>query len=94
MKPMIFGMPLALMQQIPELDNLTKAVERQKDRTAFAQLVVKNLGNPAALLAAVAAHKPGKAKTTQQNSRRLQALLRGVQLPPSKPRNVTTPTRL
>lgn len=89
-RPFIWGADPALMGNHPELAGLANIAAAQQDRTAFARLVVANLGNPARLLAAVKAHKPA---TTAANRRKLQALTRGV-LPPSKPRNTATPNRL
>lgn len=87
MRPMIYGMPLALMRQIPEMGDLTNLVERQPERMSTARIVCKHLGDGKAMLAALAAHdKQSAAKTTAQNNRRLQNLLRSVALPPSRPR--------
>lgn len=90
-RPFIWGADPALMGNHPELAGLANIAAAQQPRTAFARLVVANLGNPARLLAAVKAHKPSKAQTTAANRRKLQALTRGV-LPPSKTRNTATAT--
>lgn len=91
MKPMVFAMPLNLMAQIPELANLAAFAAGEADRKARAQIVCRNLGNGPRMLKELAAHESrGPVKNTQQNSRKLQALLRGVPMPPSKPRNTST----
>jgi hypothetical protein len=96
MKPsLIWGMPIELLNADPALKDLAMFVATQPARTQLAQIVCRNLGNGPRMLKELAAHESrGPVKNTQQNSRKLQALLRGVPMPPSKPRNVSTPTRL
>lgn len=85
---LIWGMPIELLNADPALKDLAMFVATQPARTQLAEMVVRNLNNPKAMLRELE-RMPCEAKTTQQNRRQLHALTRGV-LPPSKPRNTST----